>query len=128
MSTSTSSFPPVGVLLRTGIWLNRQNLKVWLLIYTCLRFILPDVYCLSYPLTLLARNYLTQRCRCFQISPQLAYDIAVVSNAISCANELRFPCISTSVFTATHAEILSVTSCLLNSVIIKTGFRCKTSS
>ena len=57
-----------------------------------------------------------------------AYNIAVTSNAISCANELRFPCISTSAFTATHAEILSVTSCLLNSVIIKTGFRCKTSS
>ena len=54
-----------------------------------------------------------------------AYNIAVISNAISCANELRFPCISTSVFTATHAEILSVTSCLLNSVIIKTGFRYK---
>ena len=57
-----------------------------------------------------------------------SYDIAVISNAISCANELRFPCISTSAFTATHAEILSVTSCLLNSVIIKTGLRCKTSS
>ena len=36
-----------------------------------------------------------------------AYNIAVISNAISCANELRFPCISTSAFTATHAEILS---------------------
>ena len=56
-----------------------------------------------------------------------SYDIAVISNAISCAYELRIPL--SSAFTATHSRFQRIlTSCQILTVIVKTGFRCKTSS
>ena len=71
--TCTSSFPPTRFLKKMGIWPIKRNHRVWLLIYTYLGqlwnyFMHPDVYCLSYPLTHLAWDYLTQWCRCFQVS------------------------------------------------------------
>ena len=88
-------------------------------VYACRCILLKlsvDPPCLMQSYLVVPNNLDFSSCSC---------NIAVTSNAISCANELRFPLFPTCIYRNTLPRLTSLDILSALSVIVKTGFRCK---